>query len=192
LNRAEFTMFMRYAWDLMQMEGAKGQVGESGVLFLGGSCNPTTWRADHAIPLLEKNGIKYYNPQVDDWYPALMAEEAKAKKTAKCMLFVVDSLTRAIASMIEVAEYVVSGRKVVLVINKCEDGVDISGSVVTGNELKDLNRGRAYLADIADRYHVPVYWDVIHATFHAIKIMQDKEVETHLLMRKRSQLGQGK
>jgi hypothetical protein len=33
-------------------------------VFLGGSCNPTTWRTDIAIPSFAKHGIKYYNPQV--------------------------------------------------------------------------------------------------------------------------------
>ena len=32
------------------------------LVFLGGSCNPTTWRKHTAIPHLEKNGISYYNP----------------------------------------------------------------------------------------------------------------------------------
>jgi hypothetical protein len=31
-------------------------------VFLGGSCNPTTWRADTAIPELQKYGITFYNP----------------------------------------------------------------------------------------------------------------------------------
>lgn len=31
-------------------------------VFLGGSCNPTTWRADVAIPTLQKLGISFYNP----------------------------------------------------------------------------------------------------------------------------------
>lgn len=31
-------------------------------VFLGGSCNPTTWRADVAIPALHNLGISFYNP----------------------------------------------------------------------------------------------------------------------------------
>ena len=31
-------------------------------VFLGGSCNPTTWRADVAIPTLNQLGISFYNP----------------------------------------------------------------------------------------------------------------------------------
>lgn len=34
-------------------------------VFLGGSCNPTTWRADVAIPTLDKLGISFYNPVCD-------------------------------------------------------------------------------------------------------------------------------
>ena len=31
-------------------------------VFLGGSCNPTTWRADVAVPELKKLGISFFNP----------------------------------------------------------------------------------------------------------------------------------
>lgn len=31
-------------------------------VFLGGACNPTTWRADVAVPTLKKLGISFYNP----------------------------------------------------------------------------------------------------------------------------------
>ena len=31
-------------------------------VFLGGSCNPTTWRRDAAIPALHKAGVTYFNP----------------------------------------------------------------------------------------------------------------------------------
>lgn len=48
-------------------------------VFLGGSCNPTTWRKNIAIPYLEKHGVTFYNPQVDVWYPELMDIEEEAK-----------------------------------------------------------------------------------------------------------------
>lgn len=31
-------------------------------VFLGGSCNPTTWRKDVAIPYLQEAGVSFYNP----------------------------------------------------------------------------------------------------------------------------------
>jgi len=35
------------------------------VVFLGGSCNPTTWRSDIAIPFFKRHNITYYNPVGD-------------------------------------------------------------------------------------------------------------------------------
>lgn len=49
-------------------------------MFLGGSCNPTTWRHDEAIPFLKENGITFYNPQVSNWRPELMEIEDQAKQ----------------------------------------------------------------------------------------------------------------
>ena len=46
-------------------------------VFLGGSCGSTTWRKELAIPTLERAGIRYYNPQVDNWSPDLVEKEAK-------------------------------------------------------------------------------------------------------------------
>lgn len=37
-------------------------------VFLGGSCNPTTWRKDLAIPYLQDAGVSFYNP-VSILYP---------------------------------------------------------------------------------------------------------------------------
>ena len=33
-------------------------------VFLGGSCNPTQWRKEIAIPMLEEHNVSFYNPQV--------------------------------------------------------------------------------------------------------------------------------
>ena len=120
-------------------------------VFLGGSCNPTTWRKDIAIPLLEENNVDYYNPQVEDWSPELMTTENYQKENAKYLLFVIDDETRAIASMIEAANYIGLGRKVVLVIKQ------VSIKTFAECEIKDLNRGRTYLHDIADQHNVKVF-----------------------------------
>lgn len=132
-------------------------------VFLGGSCNPTTWRKDVAIPILEAASVSYYNPQVDDWSPELVAIEAKAKEVAETLLFVIDSQTRAIASILEATEMIVEGRDVVLVIDPIADGTEIGGQKVTGSELKDLNRARTYLRDLARRHDIDVYQTVAEA-----------------------------
>ncbi len=72
-------------------------------MFLGGSCNPTTWRVDAAVPTLHNAGITCFNPQVDEWFPELIEVEEQAKMAATLLLFVVDSQTRAISSMVEIA-----------------------------------------------------------------------------------------
>ena len=147
------------------------------LVFLGGSCNPTTWRRDIAIPALEAAFIPYYNPQVDDWYEGLVVLEASAKEQASVLLFVIDAQTRAIASMLEATEYIVSGRRVVLVVQDMADGTAILDNkgfqvltIVTGTQLRDLNRARAYLRDVAKRHNALVCSDV-HAAIEAIKQM---------------------
>lgn len=49
-------------------------------VFLGGSCDPTTWRADIAVPQFTKNQIPFFNPQISLWSPNLIQLEAKAKE----------------------------------------------------------------------------------------------------------------
>uniref|UniRef100_A0A7S3YSF5 Uncharacterized protein n=2 Tax=Lotharella globosa TaxID=91324 RepID=A0A7S3YSF5_9EUKA len=142
-------------------------------VFLGGSCNPTTWRKDIAIPQLEKAGISYYNPQVKDWTPDLVEIEAHAKAVANCLLFVIDPQTRATSSMLETAEYICSGRVVVLVIQNIEEGCVIEGQSIIGRELKDLNRGRAYIKDVAERHGVPLFTSVQHAIDFIVRRYQE-------------------
>merc|ERR1719181_175194 len=88
--------------------------GAHGKVFLGGSCNPTTWRRDTAMPAFDAAGVPYYNPQVDDWTPELVQIEAEAKESAEVLLFVIDAQTRALASIVEASEYICRGRHVVL------------------------------------------------------------------------------
>ena len=108
------------------------------VSFLGAGA---TQRRGTAIPLLEANSVKFYNPQVDDWTPDLVEKEATAKAEAAVLLFVIDSQTRSIASMIEAAELIACGRRIVLVIQKMTEAADSS------TDMKDCKRGRAYLED---------------------------------------------
>jgi hypothetical protein len=133
-------------------------------VFLGGSCNPTTWRTEIAIPLLEAAGISYYNPQVDDWTPELVAIERQAKAEALNWLFVIDGHTRAIASMVEIAGLLASDPpSMYLVIQDVPPGTEIDGQLVGDRERKDLNQGRAYLRDLASQYDVIVHENVTAA-----------------------------
>ena len=90
------------------------------------------------------------------------------------LLFVIDSQTRALSSMIEVAELVTSGRVVVLVIEEIPEDAVIDGVLVGSRERKDMNRSRSYLADLVHRKGHPearaVYSNVVEATVRAATI----------------------
>jgi raw len=138
-------------------------------VFLGGSCNPTTWRHDIAIPMLDRAGVTYYNPQVDNWTPELVDIEARAKDRADQLLFVVDSDTRAIASILEATEAICTGHAVSLVVKN----VDTVKRPEFESEAKDLNRARAYLRDLATRHNVRVYPSVTAAVAGIIATVQE-------------------
>ena len=92
--------------------------GDGPEVFLGGSCNPTTWRADVARPTLNTLGISFYNPQVSDWTPDLIELEHRAKEKARVLFFVMDSETRATAGAIEAAHIAgLNTKQLVLVLH---------------------------------------------------------------------------
>lgn len=169
-----------------------------GLVFLGGACGPTSWRRDLAIPELGAAKIPFFNPQVEEWSPELVDVEAAKKAEAGTLLFVISERTRSIASMIEAAEHITAGeRHVVLVIRMVpeaaigrEDVSTVAASTqdssspvrqprrpaaatdltgLTASEQKDLNRGRTYLADIAERHGVRVFDRVDTAVQHLVQ-----------------------
>lgn len=54
-------------------------------VFLGGTCNDSTWR-DELIPKLT---IDYFNPVVDDWTPECVKKEWEEKSKADILLYVI-------------------------------------------------------------------------------------------------------
>lgn len=140
-------------------------------VFLGGACNPTTWRQDTAIPYLEERGISYFNPQVDDWSEELVAIEAQAKATASLVLFVITPETAAAASLVEATELAVSSsaRVVIAITGDIPDGILLEGARVEGRVAKDLNRARVYLKDVANRHGVALYGDLESALAECVE-----------------------
>ncbi|RXG70758.1 hypothetical protein Avbf_00557 [Armadillidium vulgare] len=143
-------------------------------VFLGGSCNPTTWRQDTAIPMLSRHGITYYNPQVAHWEEALVEAEDKAKKTAAVLFYVLDSSTRNVASMIESAYLAGCHRKLVLVIqNYSGAGQLINGEAISESEFEELDGGVRLIQDIVGRHGIPVFSQVNHALNVTAKILRE-------------------
>lgn len=101
--------------------------------------------------------------------------------------------------MIEVAELITSGRQVVLVLQDVPmDAVinnHVSGPILCAgsapfllpesfplqtlpqDEVKDLNRGRAYLANVADRHDVTVFQSLDVALQEAFVLIQQRRAE---------------
>lgn len=112
--------------------GGAGGLGDGPEVFLGGSCNPTTWRADVAIPTLNKLGISFYNPQVSDWTPDLIELEHRAKEKARVLFFVMDSETRATAGAIEAAHIAgLNTKQLVLVLHPYKPNQKILSETVS-------------------------------------------------------------
>ncbi len=69
-------------------------------VFLGGTCNDSTWR-EELIPQLN---IDYFNPVVDDWTPECMDEEIRQRETCDYCLYVITSNMTGVYSIAEVID----------------------------------------------------------------------------------------
>ena len=69
-------------------------------VFLGGTCNESTWRED-LIKLLK---IDYFNPVVDDWTPECAAEERKQREGCDYVLYVITPKMKGVYSIAEAVD----------------------------------------------------------------------------------------
>ncbi|XP_006559632.1 protein I'm not dead yet isoform X4 [Apis mellifera] len=144
-------------------------------VFLGGSCNPTTWRSEIAIPTLQKLGITYYNPQVSQWGPELIAQEYEAKQTAKVLLFVIDNQTRNSAGIIEAAQLAATRREsLILVIYPYRQGQTILGETVSIQEYCDLMNGLLVLQYLMEKQRIPIFESVSVALNCTSKVLREE------------------
>ena len=71
-------------------------------IFLGGTCAETTWR-NELILELEKVGIEYFNPVVDDWTPECQAiEEYEKNDRCNVHLYVITPEMQGVYSVAEI------------------------------------------------------------------------------------------
>ncbi|TNN15403.1 hypothetical protein EWB00_001283 [Schistosoma japonicum] len=139
-------------------------------VFLGGACNPTTWRKDVAIPILDRLGLTYYNPQVDDWSPGLMEVEREAKSLSDILLFVFENWkTRGLVSLLE-ATYLASQRMpLILCISKTEESnLSVAGENITKLEYHFLEEAMGYFVRMVRRLNIPCFSEVETAINFAV------------------------
>lgn len=146
-------------------------------VFLGGACNPTSWRQDVAIPILSQHSISFYNPQRPDWDPQMIEIEDQAKQVADVLFFVVDNKTRSTSSMVEAAYLTGCDCSVFLVVKSYEGpGVEVQGERMSDSEYYDLKKAQLYLTDIVERHGLPVFSDIATAIRCAVKLLQTKDM----------------
>ena len=68
---------------------------------LFGTCGGSRWRETHFIPKFDELGIKWYNPQVDDWDSTLAEIEAKHLAEDAIILFPITNETYGFGSLAE-------------------------------------------------------------------------------------------
>lgn len=73
-------------------------------VFLGGTCNNSTWR-DKLIPLLDEKGIEYFNPVTDNWNEEFIKLE-DIEKNEKCNihLYVITKEMKGVYSIAEAVD----------------------------------------------------------------------------------------
>lgn len=80
---------------------------------------------------------------------------------SRLLLFVIARETRSLSSMALAAHYVGLGCNVVLCVQQLPDNVVIGDESLSAAAIKDYNRGRNYLSDLANREGIPVFAEVI-------------------------------
>ena len=72
------------------------------VIGMFGTCGNSTFRKETMIPAYEKEDIEYFNPQVEDWNPALAKAEAHHLANDDIILFPILSETYGLGSLGEI------------------------------------------------------------------------------------------
>jgi len=143
-------------------------------VFLGGSCNPTTWRKDVAIPHMKGRGITFYNPQQANWVPEMIELEHQAKVSSQLLFWVLNAETRNVASMVEVCQFAGSARRLVVVLsNYPGPGHTISGEPISKAEYEDLQNGMETVQDLIERQGIPVFTNIEVALSCTSKVLKE-------------------
>lgn len=142
-------------------------------IFLGGSCDPTTWRKDLAIPHFKAAGITFYNPQVEHWVPELIELEHQAKQTSRLLFFVANEKTRNVVSMIEISYLAGKKRTLICCLSRYPENHSIRNERLSATEWADLQGGMTVVYDLVERQGIPVFDNLAVALQCATKVIKD-------------------
>ena len=115
-------------------------------VFLGGTCNESTWR-NELIPLLEEKGIEYYNPVVEDWTPECQQEEYRQKEICDVHLYLITKKMKGVFSIAEAVASCQDAGKLTLFVLANFDGEFDEG------ERKSLDAVGNLIVKLGGAYH---------------------------------------
>ena len=118
-------------------------------VFLGGTCNESTWR-NKLIPLLEEKGIEYYNPVVEDWTPEHQQEEYRQKEICDVHLYLITKKMKGVFSIAEAVASCQDASKLILFVFANFDGEFDEG------ERKSLNAVGNLIVKLGGAYHTGI------------------------------------
>jgi hypothetical protein len=150
-------------------------------VFLGGSCNPTTWRSEQAIPYFQSRSISCYNPQVANWTPDLIEIEHRVKESAPLLFFVIDHNTRSLAAIAEVCYLAARRRNIIIVMNSMPDDKnplkfiqqkENSNEEDNTNDYENVCEARRTLRILLQSINIPIFDNIRVALECAVFILE--------------------
>ena len=117
-------------------------------VFLGGTCNESTWRND-MISLLTNLGIEYFNPVVDDWNEEAQKNELRERAECDICLY---TITPKMAGVYSIAEVIDDSNKrpektIMVLLKESDDEIFNTGqwkSLLAVAEMIEVNRGAVF------------------------------------------------
>ncbi len=113
-------------------------------VFLGGTCNETTWRDE----LEGKLRIDYFNPVVEDWDDEVYENELREKEECDIMLIHITPKMTGVFSIAEVVESALTKECITVFSYQVED----DGFKFDESQIKSLDR----VGDMIEEYAVVI------------------------------------
>lgn len=152
------------------------------VVGLFGTCGKSKWREEMAIPILEEEGVSYFNPVVEDWNEEARENEAHHMMHDYVIMLVITGETSGITSMAESGwmafqSHLRHGQTLILVL---EDMVEDPGSFVDAtsiNKTRDLIRkyAKKITSKKLDRPSIKICETVEEATRLAVNLFHVRQ-----------------
>ncbi|XP_013402305.1 uncharacterized protein LOC106167944 [Lingula anatina] len=135
-------------------------------VYVAGSCGTNNWRNTIVLPLFREKGMTYLCSET------LSERDTIEKNRCRLLLYVIEDNTMGTVDMMEIGYDIGQGYNLILSIeNMAQDSV-VQGISLSRGAVKDYNRSRMYLADLAAREGIPVFSSIEEAAKHAVEKVQ--------------------